>query len=193
MSTSDIVNEIFGIYQSVGQLEYDGEPVSHLEHMAQAAQLAIDEGFDDEIVLAAFLHDIGHIAAIRSDKNKMGSYGISEHEKAGAAFLRERGFPEKVCQLVEQHVSAKRYLVHAEPGYLRSLSEASRQTLYYQGGPMTASEAKTFEQHPYFNLFIKMRLWDEQAKQKDGKMADLNDLKSRMMRLLERKRLERTR
>lgn len=166
-------------------MEYDGEPVSHLEHMAQAAQLAIEENFDDEVVLAAFLHDIGHITTLRSTENNMDGFGITNHEKAGAEFLRDHGFPEKICQLVEHHVSAKRYLVYAEPAYLDNLSEASRETLNHQGGPMTSEEAEAFKRHPYFELFIKMRRWDEQAKQTGGKMANLNELKSKMIRLLE--------
>ena len=40
--------------------EYAGEKVSQLEHMVQA-QLAEQRDFDEEVILAAFLHDIGHI------------------------------------------------------------------------------------------------------------------------------------
>ncbi|MDW8330980.1 MAG: HD domain-containing protein, partial [Cyclobacteriaceae bacterium] len=174
MSAVDVVNEILGIYRSVGYTEYDGEPVSHLEHMLQAAQLAMDEGFDDEVILAAFLHDIGHIAVERNEQSKMMGYGIVHHEKTGADFLRVRGFPEKICQLVEHHVTAKRYLVYSEPEYFQSLSEASRETLRHQGGPMKAEEAQAFERHPYFTLFVRMRRWDDQAKQVNGRMADLN-------------------
>ena len=191
MRIAQIVEEIFHIYQTTGQAEYDGEPVSHLEHMAQAAQLAIEENFDDEVVLAAFLHDIGHIAALRSTESNMGGFGITHHEKAGAEFLRKRGFPEKICQLVEHHVSAKRYLVFADPAYYDSLSQASRETLKHQGGPMTAKEAEAFQCHPYFDLLIKMRRWDDQAKQKNGRMANLTELKHIMMQILKQGQLTR--
>mgnify|MGYP003449482420 CR=1 FL=1 len=55
------VNEIFGLYQKYGDEDYIGEPVSQVEHMCQAAQLAEAEGYPEEVVLAAFFHDIGHL------------------------------------------------------------------------------------------------------------------------------------
>jgi predicted HD phosphohydrolase len=56
-----IVDEIFSMYERHGNADYIGEPVSQLEHMCQAAELAEEEGYDDEVVLAAFFHDIGHL------------------------------------------------------------------------------------------------------------------------------------
>ncbi|HNP95352.1 MAG TPA: hypothetical protein PKJ63_06975, partial [Cyclobacteriaceae bacterium] len=47
-----IVDEIFALYTKYGDEDYIGEPVSQLEHMSQAAQLAIDSGADDEVILA---------------------------------------------------------------------------------------------------------------------------------------------
>ncbi len=41
-------------------------------------------------------------------------------------------------RLVEYHVQAKRYLTFSQPDYYARLSEASRRTLAYQGGVMTA-------------------------------------------------------
>ena len=62
------------------------------------------------------------------------------------------------------HVNAKRYLTYKNPKYFAGLSDASRKTLEFQGGPMQAEEAGTFEQNPYFELIIQMRRWDEAAK-----------------------------
>ena len=56
-----IAEEIFGLYDRYGGEDYIGEPVSQVEHMSQAAALAQNEGHDDEVVLAAFFHDIGHL------------------------------------------------------------------------------------------------------------------------------------
>ena len=94
----------------------------------------------------------------------MDGYGTVDHERLGADFLRERGFPEKVAQLIENHVNAKRYLVAKSMDYFARLSEASLRTLEFQGGPMTPDEAARFEQHPYFEQILQMRRWDEQAK-----------------------------
>ncbi|MFM7855457.1 MAG: HD domain-containing protein [Flammeovirgaceae bacterium] len=159
-----IVEEVFLLYENLGRCEYVGEPVSLVEHMSQAAQLAMKGGHDDEVVLAAFFHDIGHMCALKNNNNAMGIYGVKSHEKVGADFLRAKGFPEKIAQLVENHVQAKRYLTFKNPDYYNNLSEASRQTLEYQGGKMNEEEANAFENNPLFELSILMRKWDEEAK-----------------------------
>ena len=46
-------------------------------------------------------------------------------------------------------------------------------TLEHQGGPMTAEEAVTFEAEPQLNAIIKMRQWDEMAKDPDVKIESL--------------------
>ena len=40
------------------------------------------------------------------------NYGPKNHEKLGADFLRSFKIDESVCELVEKHVSAKRYFVY---------------------------------------------------------------------------------
>jgi 2-amino-1-hydroxyethylphosphonate dioxygenase (glycine-forming) len=156
-------DEIIGLYERYGGAEYAGEKVSQLEHMVQAAQLAEAQGFDEEVVLAAFLHDIGHIC-VSAAEEQMDGFGTVDHEGIGAEYLAKRGFSRKVVRLVESHVEAKRWLTLREPGYYEQLSAASRKTLEYQGGPMDEDEATAFEQYPLFDLIIKMRKWDEQAK-----------------------------
>lgn len=179
-----VLLEVFALYEKFGDSDYIGEPVTQLEHMSQAAELAIDEGHDDEVVLAAFFHDIGHICVNQNELNNMDGYGIKSHEKVGADFLREKGFPEKIAQLVENHVPAKRYLTFKYPEYLDSLSDASRKTLEFQGGVMTADEADHFERNALFELSIRMRQWDELAKEIDRALVDLDDLKTRARRVL---------
>src|ERR1700749_2871952 len=132
-----ITDEIMKLYESHGGAEYAGEKVSQLEHMAQAAQLAEEQGYDEEVVLAAFLHDIGHISEAAKGDNEMDGFGIRDHEELGAEFLREKGFSKKIVRLVESHVEAKRYLTIKDPSYYAQLSDASKKTLEYQGGPMT--------------------------------------------------------
>ncbi|MGF0240415.1 HD domain-containing protein [Rhodococcus sp. IEGM1300] len=134
--TAQVIDEVFGLYERFGASDYIGEPVSQIEHMSQAAERAMAEGFDDEVVLAAFFHDIGHICAVDTAEN-MGGFGVVSHERLGADYLRRAGFSERMARLVEYHVQAKRYLTLKEPGYYERLSEASRRTLEYQGGVMT--------------------------------------------------------
>jgi phosphonate degradation associated HDIG domain protein len=159
-----IANEIFDLYDKHGAEEYAGEKVSQLEHMSQAAQLAMDEGYDDEVILAAFLHDVGHLLPIHDESESMNGYGMMDHEKVGAEYLRRVGFSERLCKLIASHVNAKRYLTFKDPEYYNQLSEASKKTLEYQGGRMKEAEAMQFEADPLFDLYIKMRRWDEAAK-----------------------------
>ena len=170
---SETADEIMEMYEVHGGEEYAGEKVSQLEHMVQAAQLAKNQGFDEEVVLAAFLHDIGHLCVEKHGINEMGGFGIMDHEEIGAQFLKERCFSNKVIQLVASHVEAKRYLTFKYPVYYTNLSEASRKTLEYQGGKMTREEAEQFEKSSLFELIIQMRKWDEQAKIENQPVPDL--------------------
>jgi len=175
-----IVEDIFLLYETYGRADYIGEPVSQIEHMSQAAKLAIDEGYDDEVILAAFFHDIGHICVMYDSENNMGGFGNKSHEKIGADYLRQKGFSERVAQLVENHVQAKRYLTFVSPEYYNQLSEASKKTLEYQGGKMDQDEANKFQKDPLFEVSIRMRHWDEEAKEINMPLIDMEKLKSKV-------------
>jgi len=161
---SSSLTEIRQLFESQGDEQYYGEDASQFEHAAQGADLVRKGGFDEEVQAAAFLHDIGHLMPAEMEEELMEVYGRKNHEEVAADWLRARGFPEKVCVLVANHVNAKRYLTHKNPKYFAGLSDASRKTLAFQGGPMQAEEAASFEQNPYFELIIQMRRWDEAAK-----------------------------
>jgi phosphonate degradation associated HDIG domain protein len=169
-----VADTIIHLYKQYGGSEYAGEKVSQLEHMVQAAELAESGGFDEEVILAAFLHDIGHIAEEATGENEMDEYGIKDHEALGAQYLSENGFSYKISKLVASHVQAKRYLTRKDPDYFNQLSEASRKTLDFQGGVMTGEEANAFEKDPLFSEIILMRRWDEQAKVQNKPMPDLS-------------------
>lgn len=92
----EVVEEMFLLYQQYGKADYIGEPVSQIEHMSQAAGLALEEGFDDEVVLAAFFHDIGHICAAKEKDQDMAGLGTLSHEEVGALYLKTLGFPARL-------------------------------------------------------------------------------------------------
>ena len=181
-----IIDEVFDLYELHGGEDYIGEPVSQLEHMSQSAQLALDQGYDDEVVLAAFFHDIGHICVMQNASNSMDGYGVKSHEKVGADYLRSKGFPERIAKLVESHVQAKRFLTYKYPEYYNSLSDASKKTLEFQGGRMEKGEADSFEADSLFETSIQMRKWDELAKETDVPIIDMDDLKDRARNVLTR-------
>ena len=177
LKPEDIVDEIFALYEKHGDEDYIGEPVSQLEHMSQAAILAEEEGFDEEVILAAFFHDIGHLCAGDKVAESMDGFGNVDHEKLGADYLRKCGFSERLANLVESHVIAKRYLTHKYPEYYNQLSDASKTTLEFQGGVMNADEAAVFEQHPDAELFIRLRHWDDKAKEINKPISNISHLK----------------
>jgi phosphonate degradation associated HDIG domain protein len=163
-SPEETTEFIINLYHQFGGEDYIGEPVSQLEHMCQCAELAEREGYDEEVILAAFFHDIGHFCEHIMPVQQMNGYGVVDHEKLGADFLRSKGFSSTIASLVENHVQAKRYLTYHFPEYYEQLSEASKKTLEFQGGRMDLEEAMAFEADSLFDLHIKLRRWDEKAK-----------------------------
>ena len=172
-----IVDEIFSLYENHGNADYIGEPVSQLEHMCQAAQMAEEEGHDDEVVLAAFFHDIGHLCEFIMPVELMEGVGVLDHESIGQEYLVKKGFSERIAKLVRSHVEAKRFLTFRYPEYFEKLSDASKITLQHQGDRMNAEEAEAFEADPMFDIYIKMRTWDDLAKITNKALPDLNRYK----------------
>jgi len=180
----DIADEITGLYEKYGDEDYIGEPVSQIEHMCQCAQLAEANGYDDEVILAALFHDIGHLLEHIMSVQDMDGYGIVDHEKIGATYLLEKGFSEKIAKLVASHVQAKRYLTFVYPEYYDHLSDASKKTLAFQGGIMNEDEARNFESDDLSDLYILLRRWDEEAKIENMPLPDLNYYKGMMIQHL---------
>eukprot|EP01040_Poterioochromonas_malhamensis_P020401 gene20401-24338_t len=166
-----VVQRIHILYQSYGEIDYIGEPVSILEHSLQGGYFALREiestssSHDEEFILAALFHDIGHALGLEAQvEMKMDNCGIMHHEDIGGDFLHALGFSRRVCELVRNHVQAKRYLCYSKPEYYNGLSEASKTTLRFQGGPMGEEEGQAFEHHPLFHDILLLRKMDESAK-----------------------------
>lgn len=155
-------DEVARLFERAGDSQYGGEAVTQLEHGLQAALLAEQEGASDELIVAALLHDIGHLLHDLPDDAP--DRGVDDlHESLGAGWIRGR-FPDSVLEPVRLHVESKRYLCTAEPGYLESLSEPSRVSLMLQGGPMTDEECEAYRQGEFFEPAIRLRRWDDEAK-----------------------------
>ncbi len=146
---------------------YGGEAVTQLEHALQCASLAKADGAAPELVTAALLHDICHLAEALDDRDH-------PHGPTGAAMLQEL-FPVAVTEPVRMHVDAKRYLCAIEPLYWSGLSDASKRSLMWQGGPFTPDEAAAFIAQPYAEDAVCLRRWDDEAKVPGATTASLDE------------------
>jgi phosphonate degradation associated HDIG domain protein len=150
------------LFAEHGANQYFGEPVSQLEHALQTADMAVGSGASDALVVAALLHDVGHL--VHGQPESIADEGIdARHEEEGYRFLSQFFGPD-VVEPVRLHVSAKRYLCAVDEQYMRQLSRASAQSLALQGGPMNAVEAAEFAWAPHAHDAVILRVWDDAAK-----------------------------
>ncbi len=187
VTIQESVTEIMNMYKKFGNEDYVGEPVSQIEHMCQCAELARESGADDELILAAFLHDIGHLYALAFPAIEIGymdGFGIVDHEKIGGEYLLSKGFSSSIAKMVASHVEAKRYLTYSDSNYYNLLSDASKKTLEFQGGKMTEAEALAFEADPLHTHYIGLRKWDEMAKMVNKPLPALNYFEAMMIKHL---------
>src|SRR5581483_8208659 len=134
-----IASEILSLYERTGTGAYFGERVSMTEHALQAAYFARATHASADLILAALLHDIGHLLEDVPADLAQWTHD-AQHEEVGARWLQAR-FGAQIAEPVRLHVPAKRYLCATDPSYCSRLSAASVRTLELQGGPMTAAEA----------------------------------------------------
>jgi [1-hydroxy-2-(trimethylamino)ethyl]phosphonate dioxygenase len=154
--------EIFAIFRDRGSGAYFGESVSMSEHALQAAYFAQTDAASPALIVAALLHDIGHL--IDDVPEDIAEWTTDAcHERVGSRWVARR-FPPEVFEPVRLHVPAKRYLCATDGRYFAKLSEASVATLKLQGGPMSAPEAARFEAERFHKEAVRLRRWDDQGK-----------------------------
>jgi phosphonate degradation associated HDIG domain protein len=166
-----IADEILSIYANQGAGAYLGEPVSVNEHALQSAYFAEAAGASGALVLAALLHDIGHLIEPAPDDIAEWQ-SDAQHELTGSRWLA-RHFGPEVYEPVRLHVPAKRYLCATEASYTKALSPASIITLKLQGGPMSPAEIAAFEAEPHWREALVVRRCDDQGKLQGLRTADL--------------------
>ena len=143
---------------------WDEEAVDELEHALQSAKRAMDDGADDELVLAAALHDIGRSPLLAAQGRA--------HDRVAREWLTPR-FGARVGWLAGAHVAAKRYLAATEPGYAGGLSDVSMTSLHAQGG---AGVDPAFVNHPWWADALRLRRYDDAAKDPTATAAATTDI-----------------
>lgn len=160
--SESVVERISPLFEARGESRYGGEAVSQREHALQAAFFAEREKAAPSLIVAALLHDVGHL--LHELPIDAPEQGIDDrHEELAARWLAKH-FDADVVEPVRLHVAAKRYLCAVDADYHRALSPPSMKSLELQGGPMTADEAREFESQPHFDAAVRLRRWDDEAK-----------------------------
>lgn len=162
------VDETAALLRSLRDV-WDEEAVDELDHALQSAARAIEDGADDELVLAAALHDLAHSPMFDAS-------AAERHDAAARDWLTPR-FGERVGWLAGAHVAAKRYLVATEPGYGSALTSTSVLSLQAQGG---AGTDDALVAHPWWPDALRLRRYDDAAKNPaasdEGKAATIEDV-----------------
>jgi phosphonate degradation associated HDIG domain protein len=159
-----------------GQKHYGESTVTQLEHAIQCAMQAEREGASSALVAASLLHDLGHLIN-PEDRAQTARGEDCEHEVLAADYLA-RWFGDAVTLPIRHHVAAKRYLTATEPDYAATLSAGSALSLELQGGPFPADEARRFVALPGAPEAIRLRRWDERAKEHGLAIPPLDHFRS---------------
>lgn len=153
------IEDIGHLLATRGVNQYGREAVSQLEHALQCSQLAEQAGEARATVVAALLHDLGHLLAPGGDTAEQDDL----HQYVALPFLRSL-LPDAVLAPIRMPVDAKRYLCTTEPGYWDTLSPASQHSLVLQGGPFSPAEALRFAAQPFAQEAVRVRRYDDHAK-----------------------------
>ena len=174
-----IIEKIFAAFEGRGRDRYGEEHVTQLQHALQSAKLAQTSGAEPALIAAALLHDIGHILPDQDLPKSCDENLDDDHETRGYLFLKEH-FGDPVADPVRLHVVAKRYLCTVDPKYIAKLSPTSLKSYHDQGGTMSEEEQRQFEAEPYFRQALKLRHWDDAAKEAQMQTPDLEAYRAAM-------------
>lgn len=160
---------------------WDEEAVDELDHALQSAARAIEDGADDELVLAAALHDLAHSPLF-------GEAAAARHDATAREWLTPR-FGTRVGWLAGAHVAAKRYLVAADRTYGATLTETSLLSLHAQGG---AGVDAALLGHPWWPDALRLRRYDDAAKVPGARAASMYEVLAIVERVVRQRESYRT-
>jgi phosphonate degradation associated HDIG domain protein len=158
--------DIEALFSGHGANLYGGEAITQTEHALQCAMLAETAGEPEAIIVAALLHDIGHLLM-----HEDGAYD-RRHQDVGAVALIG-SFDDAVIEPIRLHVAAKRYLCCVDDNYWALLSPASKHSLELQGGPFDDERAAHFARNPHAQIAVRVRQYDDFAKVKGAETPPL--------------------
>lgn len=175
------VDTVISLYARLGGQDLNTMQLAHIvplkgsatDHALRAAEFAQMDGGDDETIVAALLHDCGHLLAHSMPKLGWAPDKAMRHGLLGDKWLRQLGFSDTVTSLIAHQSNARRYLCFKQKGYLDSLNEDSKNALLLFGGPMSCGEAAIFEGADGFKKVIRLKqICDEAAMRPKSALGD---------------------
>ena len=156
--------DISELFETRAKQQYGRESVSQREHALQCAHLAEQASEQDSTVVAALLHDLGHLLVNAPELTAEAVQQRDDlHQHIAIPFLRG-WLPDAVIEPIRLHVDAKRYLCATDSSYWDSLSPASKRSLELQGGVYTTTQCEAFMSQPFADVAVRLRRYDDLAK-----------------------------
>jgi predicted HD phosphohydrolase len=176
------VDDLFAWLSSAGAAHYD-EQVTQLQHALQTAEIARQAQATEQDIVAALLHDIGHLL-VREPQDTDAFLGRDlQHEEVGAQWLASF-FPPEVVEPIRLHVLAKRWLCTVDETYWHRLSGASKGSFLVQGGSMCPAEITAFQAHDSWGRAVALRQRDDLGKQPGRHVPDLESFRTVVLQVL---------
>jgi predicted HD phosphohydrolase len=168
-----LVDEVERVLRSLRGV-WDEEAVDELDHGLQAAgRAAACRPGDDELLVAALLHDVAHsplvtgAAAVHEEAEPVPG---PAHDEIARGWLTPR-FGPRVGWLAGAHVVAKCHLAATDADYAAALSATSVLSLGAQGGAGAAGPEWTG--NPWWPAALELRRCDDAAKDPAAPVPDL--------------------
>lgn len=155
--TGQLVDELMALYEVFGA-DACVEPLKRrVEHSGRMARSALSEGFDQDVVLAAFFYNIEYVIAHAS-----GLRELERYQDVCSGYLLERGFSRRVGRIVGSRVDAERYMRFRWPDQPSRTPMEGVEGAALDMSAMSESEAGLYEGHPDFPIYVQLREWDGQ-------------------------------
>ena len=94
---------------------------------------------------------------------------------------------DAVLEPIRLHVDAKRCLCAIDDAYFGQLSADSVRSLELQGGIFSKEEAEAFLQKPYAEDALRLRKWDDRAKEENRATPGLDHYLSVVERVMQKR------
>ena len=160
-STQQLVEHLVMLKTTISA---ESDKFFELDHGLQCAALLEKSDPDDvELQIAGLIHDLAH---------PWDGPGQPRHATMGADAVRNI-LGDRVADLIEGHVPAKRFLVTTRPEYRALLSEDSIMTLAAQGGDLSPEEVVEFRSQAWWEAKVALRIADDGAKDPNAVVPNL--------------------